>query len=425
MLYYCSLHPEWDCFGDFGETARARTIDALFGAIASNQPRASDFCFSRLERLGVFLGSGAFASILLQKDPACAADPEDPAWPFQIVEAAGLCFRPPLWYCFSTGGQVYLLCCFPRLQEDDPGAAREAESLLSEADSLQKRLAPANPALRIIVSDLQFGEAGIFRSFNNLHHAMEYFDFRGETRSPLQLNSEEQLHGAFIGDLSAYRQFSVSMGEQLSRSDADPSALADQICDTILGNCVPSMESIHHHTQIFMLTFTDYLGGAGLVDAAYIRSRQIVYRAMEFERETEFRLNMRALILELHRQNQTLRRIGRQKRIRTIREYVEEHISDPELSVARISERFRIGAPQAARQFRYYYGVSLYRFLQQTRYQYTLQLLGAHPDWSTRQVARAAGYSDLSTMYRAFHTFGDVTPGALRNALRQDPGERP
>ena len=120
MLYYCSLHPEWDCFGAFGETARARTIDALFSAIAFNQPRASDFCFSRLEQLGVFLGSGAFASILLQQDPACAADPEDPAWPFQIVEAAGLCFRPPLWYCFSTGGQVYLLCCFPRLQEDDP-----------------------------------------------------------------------------------------------------------------------------------------------------------------------------------------------------------------------------------------------------------------------------------------------------------------
>ena len=215
------------------------------------------------------------------------------------------------------------------------------------------------------------------------------------------------------------------MGEQLSRSDADPSALADQICDTILGNCVPSMESIHHHTQIFMLTFTEYLGGAGLVDAAYIRSRQIVYRAMEFERETEFRLNMRALILELHRQNQTLRRIGRQKRIQTIREYVEQHISDPELTVGKISERFRIGAPQAARQFRYYYGVSLYRFLQQTRYQYALQLIGAHPEWSTRQVAQAAGYSDLSTMYRAFHTFGDVTPGALRNALRQDPGERP
>ena len=34
------------------------------------------------------------------------------------------------------------------------------------------------------------------------------------------------------------------------------------------------------------------------------------------------------------------------------------------------------------------------------------------------QVAEAAGYTDLSTMYRAFRQFGDITPGALKASVR-------
>ena len=237
------------------------------------------------------------------------------------------------------------------------------------------------------------------------------YDFRAEYRSPIQLNSEEQLHGAFIGDMSFYRQLSVEVAEQLSRGEVPIEEITGQVCDTILQNSVPSMESVHHHIQIFMLTFTDYLGRAGLVDASYMSRRQIVYRSMGFERENEFRQIMLELLEELQQQNQMLRKIGRQKRIQSIREYVEAHITDPELSPAQISDRFQVSTAQISKQFRYYYGVSLHRFLQQTRLQRAEALLRDHPDWSMRKIAEAAGYTDLSTMYRAFRALGNMTRG--------------
>lgn len=418
MLYFSSIHPEWDCLGEFAGSERGRRISELLEAVAMNHHRNTGGCFAELERLGVILGNGAFAAVLLQREPFGAVDAMDSDWVRQVTGAASEMLSAPLWYCFSVSGRVYILCCYLRLSEGSPEAPGAARQLLADFTAIQEAL--DRPALRIILSDLQFGETGIFRSFNNLHHAMEYYDFRSACRSPIQLNSEEQLHGAFIEDMSVYRQLSVEVAEQLSRGEVPVGEIAGQVCDRLLQNSVPSMESVHHHIQIFMLTFTDYLGQTGLVDASYMSRRQIVYRAMGFERERELRESMRALLEELRQQNRTLRKIGRQKRIQSIREYVETHITDPELSPAQISDIFGVSTAQISKQFRYYYGVSLHRFLQQTRLQEAAALLRDHPDWSMRRIAAAAGYTDLSTMYRAFRALGNVTPGALRDSLRLD-----
>ena len=418
MLYYSSIHPEWDCFGSFASSEKGRLLSELLEAVVMNHHRNTGQCFAMLERLGVILGNGAFASVLIQRDPFGSVDAVDTDWIRRLVQEAAGRLSVPLWYCFSVSGRVYILCCYPRLTEESPDVLDAGRELLADCTALQAEL--AQPALRIILSDLQYGETGVFRTFNNLHHAMEYFDFRSAYHSPIQLNSEEQLHGALIGDMSVYRQLAVEVAEQLSRGEVPVADIAGQVCDRLLQNSVPSMESVHHHIQIFMLTFTDYLGQTGLVDASYISRRQIVYRAMGFERESEFREIMRALLEELQQQNQTLKKIGRQKRIQSIREYVETHISDPELSPAQISDRFQVSTAQISKQFRYYYGVSLHRFLQQTRLQRAEALLRDHPDWSMRKIAEAAGYTDLSTMYRAFRALGNMTPGALRDSLRLD-----
>lgn len=134
---------------------------------------------------------------------------------------------------------------------------------------------------------------------------------------------------------------------------------------------------------------------------------------------------MQELVEELRRQHRILRAIGRQKRIQTIREYVELHITDPELSVSQISDHFQISTAQIAKQFRYYFGVSLHRFLQQIRFQTAQNLIEAHPDWAMAQVSQASGYTDLSTMYRAFRQLGNITPGALRDAARHSAISEP
>ena len=425
MLFYCSIHPEWDFFGSFSQTEKCTAVSTLLETVATSHYRNTGNCFGELERRGIFLGNGAFKTILIQRDPFGQFDPMDAGWERTVAKAAVQTLRIPLWYGISIGGKQYVLCCFPRLTEGSHEIPDIEAAVESDCQNLQTMLQHGNCTLRIIVSDLQYGEPGIFRTFNDLTHALDYFDFRTGQRSPIFLNSESQLHGALISDLSVYRQLSVVIAEQLSHSSFSAEAVADQVCDALMENSVPSMESIHHHVQIFMLTFTEYLGSAGLVDASYMSRHRIVYRSMAFERECELRSNMGEILEELHRQNRTLQTIGRQQRVRSVREYVESHITDPELCVSQISDLFQIGAAQIARQFRYYYGVSLHSFIGRSRFQHAEEMIRRHPDWPMKKIAEAAGYTDLSTMYRAFRTLGDITPGALRDSLRQTVSELP
>ena len=419
MLYYSSIYPERDYFGSFPKSDQGLRISELLEGIALNHSRNTLPCFSTLESLGIILGNGGFETILIQRDPLGPVSSVDAVWAKSVVAAAKESLDIPLWYCFSIGCRIYILVCLPRLREGDPEAEAIGKGIYDSCVRMNGLLKPEAPALRIILSDFEYGETGVFRNFNTVHHATEYYDFRTIWHSPVQINSEEQLHGAFVGDLSVYRQFSVSIAEQLSRDGFFAKTVADTICDKILQSSGPSMESIHHHVQIFMLTFTEYLGSSGLVDASYLSRHQIVHRVMGFETESQLREIMMELTDELHRQNRTLRSVGRQKRIQSIREYVEQHITDPNLTVAHISDEFSLSTTHIAKQFRYYYGVSLHRFIQQARYRLAETLLSDHPEWPVHKVAEAAGYSDLSTMYRAFRALGNVTPGALRDALQQ------
>lgn len=416
MLYYSALQPQQD-WQDPSVAGQRHRISTLLSAVTMNHYRNTGGCFDALEQEGIILGCGGFEAALLQSDPLGPME-SNPDWARQMVEKLKEHLPFPLWYCFSVNGRLYVLLCFPRLQEHDEKCRTIQEKIFTSFQKIKAELLPRYPKLRILLSDLQYGTSGVFHCFNNLYHAMEYYDFRTAGDPLIQLDSEAQLHDAFIADLSAYRQFSVSIAEQLVRENCSVSETAHRVMNAILQNSVPSMESIHHHIQIFMLTFTDYLGSSGLVDASYLRRHHIVYRAMAFETEAQLRALMESLLEELRKQHRMLLALGRQKRTQSIREYAEQHITEPDLTVTRISQVFGVSAAQLAKQFRYYYGVSLHRFLQQSRFYLAQSLIEAHPAWSMQQVAEAAGYTDLSTMYRAFRQFGDITPGALKASVR-------
>lgn len=424
MLCYSSLHPDWDCFHPTS-SSDWMDISILLDAVSLNHYRKTKPCFDALERHGVFLGNGGFLAALLQPAPTAPLGCDDTNFPQLVIQAAQTYIQAPLWYCYTVGGRLYLLVCCPRLTEQDPAAAETLTTLQDSFTQLANALLPSTPALRILVSDFQFEAAGLFRCFNLLHHALDYYDFRLQVEPVVYLDSEQALHGAFAEDLSLYRQLSMQMAELLNRgADAD---IAKIICDRIISASAPTIESIHHHVQLFMLTFTDYLGSSGLVDTSYIQNHRINYRAFEFENEAEFRQNMNTLVQELKKQHQVLRAVGRQQRIQHIREYIEKSIVDPSLTVSCLSEHFGISTTLMNKQFRYYYGLSPYQFIQKTRLLKAQALIRANPNWPMGKIAEHAGYSDLSTMYRAFQRHGHVTPGAFKEtvqtSLPQDSNE--
>lgn len=194
----------------------------------------------------------------------------------------------------------------------------------------------------------------------------------------------------------------------------DINALSDFIVDTIIQNSSVSMESVHHHIQMFVMTFTEQLSSSGVVDSAYIRQHNIVRRSMGFETETELRCAVQGIVGELHRQYTMLTASGKRRQIQAVREYVVSHISDCNLSVNLLAEQFSISPSQLTKQFRRYYAVSLHQFIQATRLQTAKQLIVEHPDWTLQKIGVFAGYIDISTMYRAFKKVDGTLPGVLK-----------
>ena len=83
-----------------------------------------------------------------------------------------------------------------------------------------------------------------------------------------------------------------------------------------------------------------------------------------------------------------------------------------------LAERFSVSPSQLTLRFRRYFGVSLLQYIQAQRLCRAKELIGQHPDWPLREIASAAGYLDISTMYRAFKRVDGISPGRLKAQIK-------
>lgn len=384
--------------------------------ILSQHYRYTEPLFAALERDGVFLGNGCFAVAVAGTDVPILPEQEAEALAHSLSALCRTILHTPVFYILSVAGVVHLLLSYPRFQPDEAGRNAIAGQLEEDFRSIIHSLSDVISNPHVLVSDLFTGESEVFMAANSLHHAMEYYDFRTEQPALILLNAEQQLHGAFVEDFQAYRMLSGRAMERMTAEDCDLSALSNAIADEILRNSAPSMESVHHHIQMFALTFTEQLSTSGLVDSAYMQARHIVRRFMGFETESQFRSVLQELIEDLHRQYRNLTSVGNRLLMQQVREYVIENIRDSSLSVNMLSDQFSVSPSQLTGQFRKYFDQTLYQFIQSTRLRCAEDLLAEHTDWSVREVSEAAGYIDISTMYRAFQKYTGTTPGMRKRS---------
>lgn len=391
---------------------KRRKLGEMLSILINQHYRYTKPLFDKLERIGVFLGNGFFAVAII-RESSLVTYPDDRFLPI-LEQACQHHLRTPLYYAVSSNGTLHLILCYPRTQKTKEAHDQIVAQLFSDFSALQNELTNSHPKLRILISDVFFGESELYLAANSLHHAAEYDDFLTEKSSVVQLSTERQLHGAFVEDFYVYRKLSNQTVEQLTADGCDLSLLSNSIVDTIIQNSSASMESVHHHIQMFLLTFTEQLGSSGLVDAAYIQQHHIIRKSMAFETETELRIAIEGIIRELHKQYLTLTAIGKQQQIQAVRNYVTEHISDCNLSVNMLADQCGISPSQLTKQFRRYYAISLHQFIQMTRLQTAKQLIASHPDWTLQEISKAAGYIDVSTMYRVFKKVDGTSPGVLK-----------
>ncbi len=375
--------------------------------------------FDRLEREGIFLGNGCFAVAVMQEGgPVMSASRQE-----QLGQALEpLCrqlLSTPVYYVLPSNGTLHFVLCYPRADTSPETREGIKGRLLRDFTEITSALAQANPDLTVIISDVFHGESELFMAANSLHHAMEYYAFRERTPRVTALDTEQILHGAFVEDFGAYRKLSNQIAQELTEKGTEISRIAARVVEVLLENSVPSMESVHHHIQMFALTFTEQLSASGIVDAVYMQQHRIVQRCMAFEREGELRENTAALLGELRQQYRTLGAVGNRARMQQVRDYVDEKISDPELSVNQLAERFSISPSQLTLRFRRYFGLSLLQYIQAQRLGLAKELIHRYPDWTLKQISVAAGYLDISTMYRAFKREDGISPGLLKAQIKR------
>lgn len=401
-----------------GKSAEETGEEEALSIILNQHYRYTKGLFDRLEREGVFLGNGSFAVAVLQEGGPVMTRARQQKLGEQLEPLCRELLSAPVYYVLSSNGTIHFILCYPRADGSAQDHDRIKGQLYGDFTALLAALEPEFPALSALVSDVFHGEAELFLAANSLHHAMEYYVFREHAPKVIAMDTEEMLHGAFVENFGAYRKLSNQMAQELTEDRREIGELSDQLVDQLLDHCAPTMESLHHHIQMFALTFTEHLSTSGIVDAVHMQQHKIVRRCMAFETERELRENTENLLSELRQQYRTLKAVGNRTRMQQVRDYVDEQISDPQLSVNQLAERFSVSPSQLTGQFRRYYAVSLHGYIQSRRLGLAKELMDQHPYWSMAKVSQAAGYTDISTMYRVFKKVDGVSPATRRQGRK-------
>lgn len=99
--------------------------------------------------------------------------------------------------------------------------------------------------------------------------------------------------------------------------------------------------------------------------------------------------------------------------VERVREYIDLHLSDENLSVSALAAAFHYSADHLNRLFAQYMGDTISQYLTNRRMQTAAELLKC-PDLSVGHIARQVGYGNAGYFARGFRKKYGVTPGEYR-----------
>ena len=94
--------------------------------------------------------------------------------------------------------------------------------------------------------------------------------------------------------------------------------------------------------------------------------------------------------------------------------YLERHSVDPQLSLERIAEAFKLNPSYLSRYFKEHTGMNYVDYVAMLRVKNAKNLLVAHPGQNMQEIGMQAGFSGKETFIRTFKRFEGVTPGTYR-----------
>ncbi|MBO9608856.1 MAG: helix-turn-helix domain-containing protein [Paenibacillaceae bacterium] len=107
------------------------------------------------------------------------------------------------------------------------------------------------------------------------------------------------------------------------------------------------------------------------------------------------------------------------KLILQIKQYIETHYDNPDLSLNHISDTFSLHMKTVSRLFKEEFGENFVDYVAKVRMEEAKRLLAADSPDSVQDIARKVGYTHAITFIRVFKKWEGTTPGDYRKLNRQ------
>lgn len=388
---------------DFKETDRAVFVGDCLDAIMQQKEEQCADAFRYLDETGIRLPEGPFRLIRFTTRSAIFGGPAADSPAGRLIDAVHDSL--PQHYLFTSGGTLYAIV--PSDGTADSGPLESACREILQAFPEQ--------VVHVIISHPEEGRQGIFHAANSLRQGADFFLFFGDPPEVCVLDLRMQMEMAAEHQLTADRRLSDRLIEQLDSQQFHPDQAAAQVLAHIRSGCPYSMDALHQRMQTFFVMFINRILDKGFLTREYLNEQGTQARFMRGDTEALFQENLSGIFLELHAYRQQIRTQFDTQLLSEIRTFIQNRIASPDLTVGFLADQFQVNRSQLARMFRAYYGETPSSCIQKYRLEYAILLLESHPEITTEQVALDAGYSDISTMYRAFRREGLESPATFRS----------
>ncbi len=115
---------------------------------------------------------------------------------------------------------------------------------------------------------------------------------------------------------------------------------------------------------------------------------------------------------------------GRQGEGKEIEQYILEHLSDAQLSVAQLTDVFHLSSPTLQKVFRSETGLTIASYIDKARIDMAQHLLSE--TWlSVGEITRKCGYMSTNTFSKAFKRYTGVSPSTVQRTRRPPEEEKP
>lgn len=328
-----------------------------------------------------------------------------------IFDILGQCFSVHL---FTSNGALYGI-----LMQGRDAAHGDFRPMVS--DCCRRLLARCSGVVyHIILSREESGRHGLFHAMNSLRQGLDYLHFFDRTPYP-DICFMDIFRQTALEEMVSYekvRQLALLCAEEMTGEYFDASAAAERISRMLRECSACSMESLHYQMNNFGVLFINQIECSAVVDRGFIQAHDIYSMIMAGDTDSEHLKFMEKALSCLYGRAQELRKIYDNQQFREIRSYIEQNITQADLSVSQLADMFAMNRSQLTKRFRDYFGQSLAEFIHVKRFERALLLIDTYPARRMEEIAQEAGYYSLSTMYRAFQKHGVGTPAEYRNSRK-------